>query len=343
MRAELMRRERAMALRRRTQLLVQRRSRERAAERGRDGEPAGADGRRPPPVPGRVHGLGAVLVLVAMLAGCSAQADDTGDAAAGQGAAGASSPEPEGSSTDHTAGSRRQPPGDASCPVTTPTSPEEVPQVLRRASTSAWYGEDDLWVSLPSLPVTSGRDGTYPIKYGSFTLRNGDFTPRYGPPDTQARRLDGRATVDAGFGGYAYTEEARFWPTGIEFPSPGCWVMTASLKDTEVRFIVRVQDESRQLRAAGKRGSGAPSVLSDLSASVEGESVEGDRDRGEQRRLSRRRGGRGRRTGVRTARARRASAVSNGQAWACSGAAQCIPGVDHACFIKCPDHKGNCV
>lgn len=115
--------------------------------------------------------------------------------------------------------------------------------MLRRAGESAWYGEGDLWVSLPGSPVTRGQEGSYPTKYGSFTLHEGGFTARHGPPETHARRLDGAGTVEAGFGGYAHTVDARFWPTGIEFPAPGCWVVTAALDDTKIRFVVRVGTE----------------------------------------------------------------------------------------------------
>jgi len=43
-----------------------------------------------------------------------------------------------------------------------------------------------------------------------------------------------------GFGGYGNTGTLQFWPTGIDFPKPGCWLVTSSLRCTVVRFVVKV-------------------------------------------------------------------------------------------------------
>jgi hypothetical protein len=45
-----------------------------------------------------------------------------------------------------------------------------------------------------------------------------------------------------GFGGYGYTDSLQFWPTGIDFPEPGCWLVTSSLRKTIVRFVVKYRD-----------------------------------------------------------------------------------------------------
>jgi hypothetical protein len=137
-----------------------------------------------------------------------------------------------------------RPPSAASCPVTVPVDAAAVPPVVARAG-GDWYGKDDLWVSLwfaqPDPSIFARHDGFYGLKYGSVTLDDGRFTSRFGPPTVRARRLDGPGTAKVGFGGYGYTSSLRFWPTGIEFSEPGCWLVTSSFRRTIVRFVVRVR------------------------------------------------------------------------------------------------------
>lgn len=118
-----------------------------------------------------------------------------------------------------------------------------VPPVVARAG-GDWYGKDDLWVSLwfarPDPANFAHQGGSYSLKYGSVTLDNGRLTSRFGPPAVHATRLDGPGTAKVGFGGYGYTSSLQFWPTGIDFPEPGCWLVTSSLRKTIVRFVVRV-------------------------------------------------------------------------------------------------------
>jgi hypothetical protein len=118
-----------------------------------------------------------------------------------------------------------------------------VPPVVARAG-GDWYGKDDLWVSLwfarPDPANFAHQDGSYRLKYGSVTLDNGKLTSRFGPPAVHATRLDRPGTAKVGFGGYGYTSSLQFWPTGIDFPEPGCWLVTSSLRKTVVRFVVKV-------------------------------------------------------------------------------------------------------
>jgi hypothetical protein len=134
-------------------------------------------------------------------------------------------------------------PSGASCPVTVPMDATAVPPVVARAG-GDWYGKDDLWVSLwfarPDPANFAHQDGFYSLKYGSVTLDNGRFTSRFGPPAVHATRLDRPGTAKVGFGSYGYTSSLQFWPTGIDFPEPGCWLVASSLRKTIVRFVVRV-------------------------------------------------------------------------------------------------------
>src|SRR5215472_7347276 len=128
-------------------------------------------------------------------------------------------------------------PSGASCPVTVPMDATAVPPVVARAG-GDWYGRDDLWVSLwftrPDPANFAHLDGYFRLKYGSVTLDNGKFTSWFGPPALHAKRLDGPGTARVGFGGYGYTGSVYFWPTGIDFSEPGCWLVTSSLRKTIV-------------------------------------------------------------------------------------------------------------
>jgi hypothetical protein len=126
----------------------------------------------------------------------------------------------------------------APCPVTKPTTPDQVPAVLARGGAKGWYGTRDLWVLL-----RSGRDlGKFP----SVTMEDGEFTSAYGKPDVRASRLDGPGRAQFGFGGYA-TESThgrrkplQFWPTGVGVSAPGCWMVTLTFRSSVVRVVVRV-------------------------------------------------------------------------------------------------------
>jgi hypothetical protein len=182
--------------------------------------------------------VGVVVVAVAV-ASCSAQTEQTPRATAQHHTHAAASRSPQGGPGKLTG----RPPTDASCPITIPMDPAAIPPVLARAG-GDWYGTDDLWVSLwfarPDPANFAHQDGSYRLKYGSVTLDNGRLTSRFGPPAVRATRIDGSADAKVGFGGYGYTDTLQFWPTGIDFPEPGCWLVTSSLRKTIVRFVVKV-------------------------------------------------------------------------------------------------------
>jgi hypothetical protein len=180
-----------------------------------------------------------VAVAVVAVASCSAQTEQARRASTEHQTRAAASRSPQGA-PGKLAG---QLPSGASCPVTVPLDATAVPPVVAHAG-GDWYGKDDLWVSLwfarPDPANFAHQDGSYRLKYGSVTLDNGRLTSRFGPPAVQATRLDGPGTAKVGFGGYGYTSSLQFWPTGIDFPEPGCWLVTSSLRKTIVRFVVKV-------------------------------------------------------------------------------------------------------
>jgi hypothetical protein len=131
----------------------------------------------------------------------------------------------------------------ATCRVTVPMNASAVPPAVARAG-GDWYGKDDLWLSLwfarPDPGNFARHDGVYSLKYGSVTLADATFTSKFGPPVMHAERLDGPGAAKVGFGGYGYTSTLQFWPTGIDFSEPGCWMVTSQFRNTVVRFIVKV-------------------------------------------------------------------------------------------------------
>ncbi|MQA84802.1 MAG: hypothetical protein GEV03_09310 [Streptosporangiales bacterium] len=149
---------------------------------------------------------------------------------------------------DAAEGQRR--PADASCPVTMPMDVARLPPVLARSGDDVWYGEGGLWVGLSwvgapgaAAPVRPDGGG---LKYPSVTLRDGRHTEALGPPTVRARRLDAPGTARVSFGGYADggidSIPRYWWPTGIDFPDSGCWLVTEALGDDVVRFVVRVEE-----------------------------------------------------------------------------------------------------
>lgn len=185
----------------------------------------------------QVASLVAVAVLAGAGASCSAQ---TGQApGTGHQTRGVPSRSPHGASAKLTPPL----PSGAACPVTVPVDAAAVPPVVARGG-GDWYGRDDLWVALwfarPDPANFAHYNGFYGLKYGSVTLDDGKLTSRFGPPAVRARRLDGPGIAKVGFGGYGNTGSLQFWPTGIDFSEPGCWLVTSSLRKTIVRFVVKV-------------------------------------------------------------------------------------------------------
>jgi hypothetical protein len=114
--------------------------------------------------------------------------------------------------------------------------------VLRDAG-GAWYGEDDLWASVPAVEAGPVRldDGTYRLKHAWITLdRDGHFTSRKGPPAFEGKRLDAPGEADGSSGGYASTDQLKWWPTAFDYPSAGCWAEIATLGETRVRLVLEV-------------------------------------------------------------------------------------------------------
>jgi hypothetical protein len=130
----------------------------------------------------------------------------------------------------------------APCAETVATPTASRPPALA-ATTSAWYGQDDLWVGLPDYPpVVQGS--ALVLKFPVVTLARGVPTSERGAPVVTAVRADAAGEAPGQVGGFARaygTDDLSFWPASVPFPEPGCWTVTGLLGTASVQFTVSVE------------------------------------------------------------------------------------------------------
>jgi hypothetical protein len=132
-----------------------------------------------------------------------------------------------------------------SCAVTRPSDHPFVapsPYPAEAPSGSFWFGTDRLWTILRA-------DATWPRGPKTFWWRQGWLEYKADLPEREAakltvtaRRLDMPAPppkIWKGLGGY--TEDWKeFLVGGIDFPTFGCWEISARYEDDDLTFIVWV-------------------------------------------------------------------------------------------------------
>jgi hypothetical protein len=131
----------------------------------------------------------------------------------------------------------------APCVETTATPTAARPRALA-ATTSAWYGDDDLWVGLPDYPPAAQGDALV-LKFPVVTLADGVPTSERGAPVVTAVRADTAGEAPGQVGGFARafgTDDLSFWPASVAFPHPGCWTVTGQLGTASVQFTVSVEE-----------------------------------------------------------------------------------------------------
>jgi hypothetical protein len=126
------------------------------------------------------------------------------------------------------------------CPVTAPRSvgpPGVSPDDFFGWGSS--YGNGKLWVGglWPGGVINAGpefvaRDGSVGMKFGWWRAATGTL-------QLSGRRLDGpappvRANVPDGYG------DTGFQPSGVDFPTEGCWEVTGALPTTSLTFVTFV-------------------------------------------------------------------------------------------------------
>jgi len=145
----------------------------------------------------------------------------------------------------------------ASCPVTQPLPDASPPAHLHAINNftyylHGWYGNAALWVGMPIHGVLpAGRPyGTpwagkeWPTKFPWWPVISGKLT-------ITAHRLDGPG---AGFhspvAGLSSIGKARFIPSGLVWPAPGCWQVTGTISSHSLTFVTWVKTVPSQGRSA---------------------------------------------------------------------------------------------
>jgi hypothetical protein len=163
-----------------------------------------------------------ILVVAAVLAGCSDEADPAPRAASEPAATAEPAPE-----------------FDGRCPVTLPNG--EVPDDAEGFN----HGNGSLAVALwPKGRIPAGElpdgslwasinpDGSIEAKLGWWRVTQGLLRIEGDRLDAEAPPLT--AHVPRGYG------NAGFQPTGIRFPTEGCWRVVGHVSDASLAFVARV-------------------------------------------------------------------------------------------------------
>lgn len=110
-----------------------------------------------------------------------------------------------------------------------------------------WFGSDKLWTALPEngtwrLGHYTANDPTFRQK---LTFWREGYDPHAEPQPNltvTGKRTDGVAAPlqSDGKGNGSWTSDDQFIMTGINFPTAGCWEITARYDDDELKFVVWV-------------------------------------------------------------------------------------------------------
>ncbi len=240
-----------------------------------------AAGGRTPPATGRRLWVpvGAAAVVAALVVTIALVAGGGPRDAAGPASAPSTSPAPtNGATVPGTTGPQTWPSSGATsataeavfpavCPPTRKSGGVDLPEAVQRMG-GDWFGRDDLWVNIPR---TIPEGGT---KFGTVTLDDhGDYTDEKGTPSLTAQRVGGTETATATLRPSNYSSEAvrghtvYFWPTVLELPRGGTWLVTQTLGDTRLQYCVAAGSD-----ASGSAGSdtGARAEASAGSSSANG-------------------------------------------------------------------------
>jgi hypothetical protein len=131
----------------------------------------------------------------------------------------------------------------ARCPVTQPIAHAapparmHAPAVLRTPDLPGWYGNAALWVGVPPHGILPAErvPGTpfWGTKFPWWRAIPGTLT-------ITARKLDGPS---AGFHANVPTGYTTlgFAPSGLYWPSPGCWQVTGTVSHHSLSIVMSVQ------------------------------------------------------------------------------------------------------
>lgn len=130
---------------------------------------------------------------------------------------------------------------DGTCPVTLPNG--SIPEDARDWSPENSYGNGKLWTQfwpynvVIATPDFVEDDGSVRMKWPWWRGVSGELR-------IEGRRLDGdaqpiRAEIPPHYGA------SGFQPTGIFFPTEGCWQVTGSVGDASLTFVTLVLKASQ--------------------------------------------------------------------------------------------------
>lgn len=132
----------------------------------------------------------------------------------------------------------------AACAITRPTplltAPAPYPSSPPRGG-AAWYGTPQLWTMLE----LEGEVWNLPALGEKTWWWSADWQPADEPEPAivvTGTRLDGPGTFTAGPGTNANSADLGGWAmlVGVEFPSAGCWQLTAEYRDAVLSYVVQV-------------------------------------------------------------------------------------------------------
>jgi hypothetical protein len=106
------------------------------------------------------------------------------------------------------------------------------------AAVANWVGHDGIWISLPTDGLVTWGTPEWPSKFWVYAVE------REGSVSATARRLDGPTpsgfVTSIGTRAQGYGPPG-FIPSGLLFPTNGCWEVEYTVGSAILRFVVDVQ------------------------------------------------------------------------------------------------------
>ena len=118
----------------------------------------------------------------------------------------------------------------------------DTPPGWPESSEPSYHGNGELWTPLwPYGRVVFAPDGP------GFVLADGALGMKWpwipavpGELAVEGRRLNGSAPPLWADIGEGFTDQGRFFPTYLIFPTPGCWEVTGRVGETSLTFVTLI-------------------------------------------------------------------------------------------------------
>lgn len=138
------------------------------------------------------------------------------------------------------------------CAVTRPNPPFAAPSPYRSSPPDdryAWFGTPQLWTMLDlDGEVWDGARASFPVQIKTFWWSSdwpGQRIEQEPGITIVATRLDGPGTVTTDHSTNAAADSlgGEAMLVGIEFPTPGCWELTAQYQGAVLSYVAWIMDE----------------------------------------------------------------------------------------------------